>query len=363
MNSNDPLERIKATAAKFAQTKKAQEEREAASATDVPEPIVIKTPRLPRRSGSSARQVAQRANESLEQFARQHGIEQFDLFPGGEYPTLLTRLPLFPPIQRERARSIAAEKTKAADWIPLESRWDGGGVWKTGPALTVYDEDTLAGLMKLRSHGFCGPSDRLPLPTARSGPGLTTGNSTTKVHALFCLVSQLETVIQCKEQPKGWGGRAIKKRRESIERLGAIKLKFERTKNHDEYRGTQIDLLHIDWVGDRRDACYYVQFHPLVSAWLEDYRTFMDLYLRRELSPLGKCIYRFLASQRSNRRYSEELEVIAEAIGVDAPLREMKRQLKVPLETLVSHEFLSSAEITGTGRKTPYRLVVEFKFK
>lgn len=159
------------------------------------------------------------------------------------------------------------------------------------------------------------------------------------------------------------GGRAIKKRRDSIERLGAIKLKFERTKNHDEYRGTQIDLLHIDWVGDRREACYYVQFHPLVSAWLEDYRTFMDLNLRRQLSPLGKGVYRFLASQRSNRRYSEELEVIAEAIGVDAPLREMKRQLRRQLDILINQGFVDTAEITGTGRKTPYRLVVEFNFK
>lgn len=359
MRSNDPVARVKAAAKaakKKVQARKAAPEAEA--------PVAVNSPTQRRRSGSSARQVARKANESLEQFARQQGIEQFDLFPGGEYPTPLTRLPLFPPIQRERARSIAAEKTKAADWIRLESRWDGGGVWKTGPALTIYDEDTLAGLMKLRSHGFSGPSDRLPLPTARqSGQELIGVSGKTKVHALFCLVSQLETVIQGKEPPKGWGGRAIKKRRESIERLGGIKLKFERTKNHDEYRGTQIDLLHIDWVGDRREACYYVQFHPLVSAWLEDYRTFMDLNLRRQLSPLGKGIYRFLASQRSNRSYSEELEVIAEAIGVDAPLREMKRQLKSSLEKLVSEGFLNYAEITGTGRKTPYRLVVEFNIK
>lgn len=359
MKSNDPVARIKATAEV---AKKKGRSQTAEPATEAPE--VTEAPTKRRRSGSSARQVAKRANESLERFARQQGIEQFDLFPGGEFPTPLTRLPLFPPIQRERARSITAEKTKAADWIGLESRWDGGGVWKAGPALTVYDEDTLAGLMKLRSHGFSGPGDRLPLPAPlQSGPGLAKGAGKTKVHALFCLVSQLETEIQGKEPARGWGGRAIKKRRDSIERLGAIKLKFERTKNHDEYRGTQIDLLHIDWVGDRREACYYVQFHPLVSAWLEDYRTFMDLNLRRQLSPLGKGVYRFLASQRSNRRYSEELEVIAEAIGVDAPLREMKRQLRRQLDILINQGFVDTAEITGTGRKTPYRLVVEFNFK
>jgi hypothetical protein len=103
-----------------------------------------------------------------------------------------------------------------------------------------------------------------------------------------------------------------------------------------------------------------VQFHPVVSQWLETYRTFIDFDLRRKLTPLGKAIHRFLASQRSNKTYTVELAVLFQAIGANGELRDLKRSALVQLAKMQEEKFLASSEITGTGRSSPWRLTVEF---
>jgi len=308
-------------------------------------------------SGTPGPKVIAEANARLERFLRERGVEQFDLFPSAEYPTPLTRLPLFPPVQRSTARELAA----AADWIALESRWDGGGVYKAGPALTVYDEDTLFGLMNMRQQGMTGPADRLPIPAppALTPSGLAPGNPV-RVHALYCLVSQLESVIQGHTPQRGWGGRAISKRRESMENLAAITLKFQKPKGGDAFHGKPIQLIFIEYVATAQDACYYVQFHPLVSQWLEEYRTFLDFDIRRQLSPLGKAMHRSLASQRSNRTFAIPLTEFFASIGAFGELRDRKREALPQLEKLIALQFLERFAITGTGRRTPWILEVIF---
>lgn len=308
-------------------------------------------------SGTPGPKVIAEANARLERFLRERGVEQFELFPAAEYPTPLTRLPLFPPVQRSTARELAA----AADWIALESRWDGGGVFKAGPALTVYDEDTLFGLMNMRQQGMTGPADRMPIaaPPTVAASGLAPGNPV-RVHALYCLVSQLESVIQGHTPPRGWGGRAISKRRESMENLAAITLKFQKPKGGDAFHGKPIQLIFIEYVATAEDACYYVQFHPLVSQWLEEYRTFLDFDIRRQLSPLGKAMHRSLASQRSNHNFSIPLAEFFASIGAFGELRDRKREAIPQLDRLKDLNFLEEFTITGTGRRTPWILAVTF---
>lgn len=308
-------------------------------------------------NGTPAAKIIAQANTRLEHFLRERGVEPFDLFPSAEYPTPLTRLPLFPPVQRCTARELAA----ASDWIALESRWDGGGVFKAGPALTVYDEDTLFGLMNMRQQGMTGPADRLPIPAPPSitRSGLAPENQV-RVHALYCLVSQLEAVIQGHSPPRGWGGRAITKRRDSLENLAAITLKFQKPKGADALHGKPIQLIFIEYIATANDACYYVQFHPLISQWLEEYRTFLDFEIRRQLSPLGKAMHRCLASQRSNHTFAIPLPEFFASIGAFGELRDRKREAIPQLQKLKDLEFLESFAINGTGRKTPWVLDVTF---
>ena len=310
----------------------------------------------PSSTGTPGPAVIAAANEKLERFVRQRGIEQFELFPSNEFPTPFTRLPLFPPVQRTTARKAAT-----GDWVALHSRWDSGGVFKAGPGLTIYDEDTLIGLMTLRSQGLTGPADQLPIP-AQPGAlsrGLAPDNPV-RVHALYCLISQLEATIQGHAPKGGWGGRAIQKRRESLNRLAAITLRFEQPKGADGFQGKAIHLLYIEYVSTKEDSCYYVQFHPVVSQWLETYRTFIDFDLRRKLTPLGKAMHRFLASQRSNQTYTVELAVLFQAIGAEGELSQLKRPANQQLERLRVDKFLEAFKITGTGRLTPWKLTVTF---
>jgi len=311
---------------------------------------------VPASTGTPGRAVIAAANEKLERFVRERGIEQFDLFPSNEFPTPFTRLPLFPPVQRTTARNAAS-----GDGIALHSRWGSGGVFKAGPGLTIYDEDTLIGLMTLRSQGLTGPADQLPIPAQ---PGaISTGlapSNPVRVHALYCLISQLESTIQCRRPSGGWGGRAIQKRRESLNRLAAITLRFEQPKGADGFQGKTIHLIYAEYVSTDADSCYYVQFHPLVSQWLETYRTFIDFDLRRKLTPLGKAMHRFLASQRSNKSYAVDLAVLFQAIGAHGELRDLKRSALVQLAKMQDEGFLGNFQITGTGRSTPWRLAVEF---
>jgi hypothetical protein len=313
-------------------------------------------PRAPASTGTPSPAVIAVANQKLERFVRQRGIEQFELFPSNEFPTPFTRLPLFPPVQRTTAR-----KALTGDWVALHSRWDGGGVFKAGPGLTIYDEDTLIGLMTLRSQGLTGPADKLPIP-AQTGALATylAPDNPVRVHALYCLISQLESAIQGRTPAGGWGGRAIQKRRDSLNRLAAITLRFEQPKGADGFQGKAIHLIYIEYLSTAEDSCYYVQFHPMVSQWLETYRTFIDLDLRRKLTPLGKAMHRFLASQRSNKVYTVELSVMFQAIGANGELRDLKRSALAQLSRMQKEKFLVRSEITGTGRRSPWRLTVEF---
>jgi len=343
-------ERLTITLQRLEETARKRSKAKAATAAVSPPA----KPRVPASSGTPTRTVIAAANRKLETFLREHGIEQYQLFPSNEFPTPFTRLPLFPPIRRTTARKAA----QAEDWTVLHSRWDGGGVFKAGPALTIYDEDTLIGLLTLRSQRLTGPARLLPIPAAGSG---TDPDDPVNVHTLYCLISQLETTIQGRTPKGGWGGRAIEKRRGSLNRLAAITLRFEQPKGANAFQGKAIRLFDIEYVSTKDESCYYIQIHPVVSAWLENYRTFLSLDLRRKLSSLGKALHRFLASQKSNASYSVLLSVLFEAIGVHCELRVVKRDAIGQLNRMRDEGFLHSYAIAGNGRSEPWKLTVLFR--
>lgn len=363
-STSDRVAKLAAEAIKKkAALKKAAEKQTADNEAKTPD-----SPKKPtRQSGKSATRIGRDVETILKQFAQQQGIEQFSLFPGSEYPTPFTRIPLFPPIQRRKARENMARETQNADFVKLESRWDKAGVWKAGPALTVYDEDTLAGLMHMRSIGFSGNEQRMPSKMLTKGQEqrniIRSAGQDILVHAVYCVVSQLESQIRGHEPPnpsKGWGGAVIKRRRESLERLAGVSLKFEQPHGLDMYRGKTIHIIELDWIGDREDACYYVQFHPAIVSWLLEYRTFLDMGIRRELTPFGKALHRFLSSQLSNRHYKIELEVLVEAMGWQGKQSEAKKLANNQLTKMQSLGFLKQYQINGTGRREPFVIEVWF---
>jgi hypothetical protein len=126
------------------------------------------------------------------------------------------------------------------------------------------------------------------------------------------------------------------------------------------YRGKTIHIIDLDWVGDRNDACYYVQFHPAIVTWLIGYRTYLNMRIRRQLTPFGKALHRFLSSQISNRHYAMELKIITDAMGWQGKTSEAKKLSEDQLKKMQSLDFLKRFQITGTGRKEPFTLEVWF---
>ena len=108
------------------------------------------------------------------------------------------------------------------------------------------------------------------------------------------------------------------------------------------------------------DGFYYVQFHPVLSQWLEEYRTYIDFNIRRQLSPLGKAIHRALASQRSNGVFDVLLIDFFESIGASGSAADRKREAIPQLDKLCELSFLDSYEFTGTGRRVATKLRVVF---
>lgn len=341
------LDEIQALVKERSAQKKAQE-----AATEARKP-----PARPTRKSSgrgSGNTVIAKAHEQLDLFAHRNGLDLQKLFPSSEFPTPLTRLPLFPPVKPKTSRKLASKE----DWIPLRSPWDKGGVFKTGPALTVYDEDTLIGLLHLRSQRISGPGSRLPIVVK----GTTRTDGRVDVHALTCQLSQLETAIQGRIPENGWGGRELKLRRESLDRLAGVSLKFTECYGVEAERGfTGVRLLSLQYDIDGKDGAYYVQFDPVISMWLDAYRSYIDLRLRRTLTPLGKAVHRFLASQRSNGHYSIELLTLFKVVGADGHISDFKRGTIDQLDRMREGGFIASHKLTGTGRKTLWMLSVEFQ--
>ena len=317
-----------------------------------------------RKSGKSAAKITAEAESQIKDFFdRVPQIKQTDIFAGNEFPTLFSRIPLFVPAQRNTARKKQNEKLENADYVELKSAWVDIGLLKAGPPLTTYDEDTLMGLYRFRTKSLVARKSQLPskkmLATSTVDP--RSDDRKVTVHSGYFLVSQLESEIRGEQPPaKGWSGTVISRRRESLKRLSATTLIAEKLFRHNTTQGANIPLITLNWIGDKSDACYYFEIDEPIVILLNEFRTYIDFAIRRQLTPFGKALHRFLASQTSNKKFQVGLEKLMKAIGFEGRGAEAKRNTVEQLEKLKKVGFIKDGKVEGTGRSTPYKLVVHF---
>lgn len=311
-----------------------------------------------KRAGPAARSKA----IALTQRARETGALHRHVCAGNEYPTTLTRIPLFPPGHKsKRIQKKAMDRSAAGDavWEPLASAWSRSAVFKSGPDLGTYDEDTLIGMIQLRSDAFLGPPRAMPLgmpasPAARHG--MAPALQEPEVDECVWFVStfsldQLETRIRGPRPARGWGGQALALRLESIHRLSAVLFGFTVTLDETfEYGRGPFRLFRMDTLGSGSDVHFYVQWDPLLSKQLECYRSYIDLAVRRELSPLGKALHRFLTSQVCDGRYAIPFDRMIEAIGAVGEPAKLRFQCREQIRRLIELGFLAAGTIAKTGR-------------
>lgn len=321
-----------------ARAKQAREEA-AQNATAAPEP-------------AAQRQSQQQIRLSLEQFQRNlvdreldGRFEAYPIRPGSEFPTFLTRIPIFLPTKRGRNK----QPLDADNALTFATSWGRGR--KHGPPLTVYDEDTLIAIARLRKTRLQGQPHHMPIPLSAVQPSQNVNNDVA-VHVLSCTLSNVQAM--CDDST---GGVNMQLRLASLKRLGATVIELDRqTKDKIGYRGTQFKFLDIAWDVYEKDAVLLIQFSPVMAAWFEHEYTVVDWKVRRELSDTGKALHRFLCSQP--KHYAILAAKLMQIIGYQRCYKYFMNDLRAALKKMAELGWLQHWEITGTGRKEPHKLTL-----
>jgi hypothetical protein len=284
---------------------------------------------------------------------REVEMEQISLFtshdirPNNEYPTLLTRLPIFRPSHRSKQNRLLDQDNALQFVTPF------GSGRRHGPPLTILDEDTLIAIMRLRSKCLIGKGQHLPFPVPVTYQADERGR--VRVHTVTCTITQINTEKRLTD-----AGPNYRATLDSVKRLAATSLEIN-VNSHERYfgaisRGTTIKLLDVVWTAMETDGFLLIQFSPLTAAWLENEYTYIDWGVRLQLSDLGKSLHRFLSGQP--KHYKGHLGKIALTVGYDGPARNLKPRFRVAFEELKSVSWLQSYEFSGTGRKSPISIEI-----
>ena len=272
----------------------------------------------------------------------------YPISPGNEFPTLLTRLPIFRPTRRGHQQRLVNKE------FALEFTTPFGDGKRHGPPLTVRDEDTLIALTRLRSKRVYGLPQSLPIPIADIYASKN-DRGTVGAHYVVCSIDQVNRELGLTD-----GGLNYKRTFQSVKRLGATTLELN-LKRHERYlgkvkTGRMLSLIHVQWQTFEENGLLVVLFPPVIANWLENEYTYIDWSVRLKLSDIGKCLHRFLSSQP--KKYRGELNKIAKTIGYDGPPKNVKQRLRKALEQLVGLGWLKSYRISGNGRSQPLVLHV-----
>lgn len=267
----------------------------------------------------------------------------YPIKPGNEFPTLLTRLPIFRPTRRGHQQRLVNKE------FALEFATPFGDGKRHGPPLTVRDEDTLIALTRLRSKRVYGLPESLPIPIADIY-ATKNARGTVGAHYVVCSIDQINRELGLTD-----GGLNYKRTFQSVKRLGATTLELN-LKRHERYlgevkTGRMLSMIHVQWQTFEENGLLVVLFPPVIANWLESEYTYIDWSVRLKLSDLGKCLHRFLSSQP--KKYRGELNRIAKTIGYDGPPKNVKQRLRKALEQLIKLGWLKSYRISGNGRSRP----------
>ncbi len=270
----------------------------------------------------------------------------YPLQPGSEFPTFLTRIPIFQPIKRGRKKA----ELDADNAMPFITSWGRGR--KHGPPLTVYDEDTLMAIARLRKTRLMGRPHNMPIPLSAVQSATQASGDDVAVHVLACSLSDIQLEL-CDSD----GGANLQLRLASIKRLGATVMEFDRETNGKlGYRGTQVKIVDIAWDVYEHDAVLLIQFSPLMAAWLESEYTYIDWGVRKQLSDTGKALHRFFSAQP--KQYAIGCEKLSQTIGYQRHYRYFMSDLRTTMQKLTDIGWLASWDISGTGRKIPHKLTL-----
>ena len=278
------------------------------------------------------------AARDLSRFGSDDAFTTYPIKPNNEFPTLLTRVPIFRP-----SRRLTQQKFQDADnSVSFETSWGTGR--RHGPPLTTRDEDTLIALLMLRDRGLSGPSTHLPenVKDIFQSP-----SGKADVHRVTCTIDQINEFLGLSD-----GGKNFKNTLASIKRLNACKIEMEKVVFDGSRVGGAFDLVKIQWRVFEEHGLIDAVFPPVMAHWLVESYTFIDWNTRKQLTPLGKALHRFLSGQKYQYRIA--LLKLAATIGYDGRSNHMKKYIAKALDELVEIGWLERYDIKGSGRAVPF---------
>lgn len=291
-------------------------------------------------SNTTVQRRAAEVEANLQRLEGQGLFSQFPIKTDNKFPTLLTRIPLFPPSHRVKQREKQDIDTAVAFDTPF------GSGKRYGPPLTTKEEDVFITLARLRSRRLFGRPESLPAGVSDIYQKSEAG--TVGVHCTICSLTDILEELELSDAGLNYADTL-----QSIKRLGTTTLELTLNK-HERYlgmveTGAMIPLIQVQWQVWKTNGLIFVIFPPVTAHWLDNEYTFIDWNVRRQLPPLGKAIHRFLSGQKAN--YQRKLIEVGTTIGYDGEPRNIKTNFRKQLDKLVEIGWLESYSFEGSARK------------
>ena len=294
--------------------------------------------------GKTSENVILSAQMELFELEREGRFTSLPITPQSEFPTFLTRLPIFIPGRRSTQREMLDDENALAFSTP----WGNGR--KHGPPLTVYDEDTLIGIGRLRQKLLIGKPSQLPMTV--SEVYRHQHDQDVRVHALYCMLTDIQSICETSR-----GGQNNKLRLNSLKRLAATSIEFD-ANTFDKYTGTgsTVKLIDVAWRHYYDNAVLYIQFTPVMADWYEKAYTYINWTIRRQLTDTGKAVHRFLSGQP--KHYEIHVKKLMMTLGYPREYRRFTGDLRTACQQLRECGWLLEWKIEGNGRTLPHKLII-----
>jgi hypothetical protein len=261
------------------------------------------------------------------------------------------------PFELSRDRISLDDKISWQDGKVYVTSW--GRMRRWGPALNLYDEDTLFGVIALcRQKKLRGSRADMTIPVPRltiveSGKEpLRSGES-----EVVTVVSGSTTAYQINDfLGRGTGGDHLDRCRESVRRIALNGFLIE-----NEQQGKEGVFHLFRYVADKDLKGEIIfQFDPVMVALME-HGVWLDMRIRAQLKAPGIAIHRFLSSQLSSTKpeYSIHLDKLAGICNYSREIKFFRQDTQSALKTLKDIGWLDEiSEIVGSGRSVPFKLNV-----
>lgn len=296
----------------------------------------------------NSRQMIHSAENNL---LRNEQLGLFDTIPltnKDVFPTLLARIPIFMPITRSKQKELLDED----NYLQFDTPF-GSGV-RSGPLLTLRDEDTLHALDRLRSKQLHGSGENLPIKVSENLYNHDTSGKL-RVDIVICTITMINEELGLTD-----GGDNYRETLSSVRRLANTVIELT-TRKKDRYlgcckEGGQFKLLDVRWKAYEEQGIVFVQFSPVVTEWLSHEFTYINWQVRKALgrNDTAKALHRFLSTQPKS--YSRNIYEIANIIGLRDEKRRIKTKLTTAVKALKKVGWLQDYDFEGTGRSVPYKL-------